>query len=287
MSLLSRNRQPARQTALRMLLMLSVLLAAQISSCSNSSEAKTAGGFQAVSPERQLHTRDPSTVDPSAADPSAADPSAADPSAADPGTVDPGPTPRSSSTATSQAKPPSSTDKSAQGLRQQNLPDSAQVLIVQQLLARYSQIVTELAAQPEASIDPLSATRVLFNALVPPQNPLSTDVLNQLVVTPAEEHTRVLPAPNGLSYSYKPIRVGPVVDGTISFSWCGYSPGVRVTQGTEAVIDESIAQLNGTGSARLVGKDWLIESLDHLDLKLLPAGSSDPCPPPTATETQR
>ena len=277
MSLLSRNRQPAKQIALRMLLMLSVLLAAQISSCSNSSEAKTAGGFQAVSPERQLHTRDPSTVDPSAADPSAVDP----------GTVDPGPTPRSSSTATSQAKPPSSTDKSAQGLRQQNLPDSAQVLIVQQLLARYSQIVTELAAQPEASIDPLSATRVLFNALVPPQNPLSTDVLNQLVVTPAEEHTRVLPAPNGLSYSYKPIRVGPVVDGTISFSWCGYSPGVRVTQGTEAVIDESIAQLNGTGSARLVGKDWLIESLDHLDLKLLPAGSSDPCPPPTATETQR
>ena len=162
----------------------------------------------------------------------------------------------------------------------------AEQLLVAQLLVRYSQIVTDLAAHPDLASDPLSEQRVRMDALVPPQSALSVDVLNQLVLTPAADLTKVIPASTGLSYSYHPLKVSSSADGLISFTWCGYSPGIRVAQTSGEVLDDSVAQLQGTGSVRAAGSDWVIDSLDHLEITVLPPGSADPCPIPETAETR-
>ena len=162
----------------------------------------------------------------------------------------------------------------------------AEQLLVAQLLVRYSQIVTDLAEHPDLASDPLSEQRVRLDALVPPQSTLSVDVLSQLVLNPAADLTRVIPASTGLSYSYRPLKVSSSADGLINFTWCGYSPGVRVSQTSGEVLDDSVAQLQGTGSVRAAGSDWVIDSLDHLEVTVLPPGSTDPCPVPRTAETR-
>ncbi|MCX6524989.1 MAG: hypothetical protein NTX58_09565 [Actinobacteria bacterium] len=234
-----------KERTLLLLVVLSVLLAAQLSVCGTQQDTRNSGSIQGL------------------------------PSA-----------PPTSLTGTSRQAKPNPAEQAAQSSAHAAQQAAGEQLLVAQLLVRYSQIVTELAEHPDLASDPLSEQRVRLDALVPPQSTLSVDVLSQLVLSPAADLTRVIPASTGLSYSYRPLKVSSSADGLISFTWCGYSPGVRVTQTSGEVLDDSVAQLQGTGSARAAGSDWVIDSLDHLEVTVLPPGSTDPCPVPRTAEAR-
>ena len=262
------SRDQTKERALLLLVVLSVLLAAQLSGCATQLDAKNSGSIQ------DLPTPPPPTARSGLARQTKPKP------------------PEQAAHSSAQSAPQAAGNPSipAEGSAQPSVesaePYTAEQRVVAQLLVRYSQIVTDLAAHPDLASDPLSEQRVRWDALVPPQSTLSVDVLSQLVLTPAADLTRVIPASTGLSYSYRPLKVSSSTDGLISFTWCGYSPGVRVAQTSGEVIDDSVAQLQGTGSARAAGSDWVIDSLDHLEVTVMPPGSTDPCPTSRTAETK-
>ena len=257
-----------KERTLLLLVLLSVLLAAQLSGCGTQQDTSNSGSIQ------DLPTAPPPTTRSGLAQQSKSKPPnrAAQPSA--------------QATPQIAAKPPLGAGAFPQQAAEPAESYGAEQLLVAQLLVRYSQIVTDLAEHPDLASDPLSEQRVRLDALVPPQSTLSVDVLSQLVLNPAADLTRVIPASTGLSYSYRPLKVSSSADGLISFTWCGYSPGVRVSQTSGEVLDDSVAQLQGTGSVRAAGSDWVIDSLDHLEVTVLPPGSTDPCPVPRTAETR-
>ncbi|CAB4810004.1 MAG: hypothetical protein F2942_05125 [Actinobacteria bacterium] len=256
-----------KERTLLLLVVLSVLLAAQLSGCGTQQDTRNSGSIQG------LPSAPPTSLTGTSRQ---AKPNPPEQAA------------QSSAQAAQQAagKPPMGAGSSPQESAKPAESYGAEQLLVAQLLVRYSQIVTELAEHPDLASDPLSEQRVRLDALVPPQSTLSVDVLSQLVLNPAADLTRVIPASTGLSYSYRPLKVSSSAYGLISFTWCGYSPGVRVTQTSGEVLDDSVAQLQGTGSARAAGSDWVIDSLDHLEVTVLPPGSTDPCPVPRTAEAR-
>ncbi|KLR60573.1 hypothetical protein IMCC26207_10986 [Actinobacteria bacterium IMCC26207] len=261
------SRHQTKERTLLLLVLLSVLLAAQLSGCSTQQDTSNSGSIQGL----------PSAPPTSLAGTSRQSKSKPPNRAAQP-----------SAQAAQQASgnPPTGAGSFPQQSAESAESYGAEQLLVAQLLVRYSQIVTDLAEHPDLASDPLSEQRVRLDALVPPQSTLSVDVLSQLVLNPAADLTRVIPASTGLSYSYRPLKVSSSADGLINFTWCGYSPGVRVTQTSGEVLDDSVAQLQGTGSVRAAGSDWVIDSLDHLEVTVLPPGSTDPCPVPRTAETR-
>ena len=88
----------------------------------------------------------------------------------------------------------------------------------------------------------------------------------------------VRPGPGGLSYRHRPLAVEPPRGGTISFTWCGWSPGIGIDADDGGVLDDGVAHSHGTGQLRLVHGRWMLELLDELDLTVLAPGSPDPCP---------
>ena len=149
---------------------------------------------------------------------------------------------------------------------------------VEELLLRYDELVTRLAADPVAMLDPLHPVRVEWSTLVPADSALSTDVLGQLVIGPAARGTRLVPDEHGYSYRHRSLSVGPVVERTVEFTWCGYSPGVRVDTVSGRVVDDAVAYVHGTGRVVLDVAGWVIDALDHLRIDVQAPGSGDPCP---------
>ncbi len=177
---------------------------------------------------------------------------------------------------------------SARGSTHMN--DPADLAMVGALLDRYDDLVTQLAVQPSASLDPGSPIRLDWARLVPTESALSNSVLDQLVHRPVIAGTRLLPGPDGVSFRHHVDRTSRRDDGSIEFSWCGYSPGIRIEAATGKVIDGQVAHIRGIGRAdrsQFNPELWVLDAFDQLDLKVLPPGSGDPCPGHDNTEAGR
>jgi hypothetical protein len=146
------------------------------------------------------------------------------------------------------------------------------------VLNRYARALTALAADPERLARPGTAERAAWDRTVLAGSALSEDLLGALVRRQREEGMVVRPGPGGLSYRHRPLRVEPPDAGTISFTWCGWSPGIGVDVHDGSVLDDAVAHSHGVGQLRIVDGRWMLELLDELDLTALPAGSPDPCP---------
>ena len=177
------------------------------------------------------------------------------------------PTTRSPSTEPA-ARPPGATPADTASLRAQ----------VDRILERYARALTDLASDPERRARPGSPERAAWDRTVLAGSVLSEDLLGALVRRHREERMVVRPGPGGLSYRHRPLAVEPPRDGTISFTWCGWSPGIGVDADDGSVLDDGVAHAHGTGQLRLVEGHWMLELLDELDLSVLPPGSPDPCP---------
>lgn len=159
--------------------------------------------------------------------------------------------------------------------------DAADLAVVRALLARYDDLVTQLAVQPSTSLDPGAPIRLEWSELVPAESALSNSVLDQLVRGPVLAGTRLLPGPDGVSFRHHVDRTSRRDDASIEFSWCGYSPGIRIETATGKVIDDQVAHIRGIGRAdrsQFNSELWVLDAFDQLDLKVLPPESGDPCP---------
>lgn len=168
-------------------------------------------------------------------------------------------------------------------------------LITADVLRRYDEAVTALAVEPAITADVNSEARRVWSHTVPEGSFLHDDVLERLVLEPLATGTRLLAGPDGVSYRHHVTGITDADQNTISFTWCGYAPGIRIDSRSGAVVDDAIARMGGVGRTTLRpvpagnGRSspgamvtdpspvWMLEEFDHLDYDVLPPGSDDPC----------
>lgn len=153
---------------------------------------------------------------------------------------------------------------------------------VEAVLDGYAAALTLVAADPVATTTPGHPTRAAWDAVVDPASAFSEEMLTWRVQRAAVERIVVRPpttTDGAVSYRHHALEVGAPVLDTISFSWCGWSPGIGVDLDTGEVVDDAVAHAHGTGLVRR-GADgqWRLDRLDQTDLILLAPGSDDPCP---------
>ena len=148
---------------------------------------------------------------------------------------------------------------------------------VDEVLVRYDRALTELAAAPDAVADPMHPLRAAWNAVVTPGTSLADDV-TAAITARRRDGVIVGPGPGGLSYRHRALSTSRGADGSVGFTWCGWSPGVGRNAVTGTVVDDAVAHAHGTGQARPTPGGWMLDALDQTDLTVLPAGSPDPCP---------
>lgn len=152
--------------------------------------------------------------------------------------------------------------------------------VVDDALDRYGAVLTELVADPPALLRPDADLAARWRAVVV-DGALSDDITGRAFDRLHQDRMVILPGPDGRAYRHVVVDVGPVDDEDrpdhLSFTWCGYSPGVGVHVDTGEVLDDEVAHARGTGTVRLVGDVWQLETLDQFQLDLLGPGAADPC----------
>lgn len=152
--------------------------------------------------------------------------------------------------------------------------------VVDAVLDRYGAVLTELVADPTSLLRPDTGLVERWSDTVV-EGALSDDVTRRAFDRLEQEQMIVLPGPDGRAYRHVAVEVGPVGDDErpehLSFTWCGYSPGVGVHVDSGEVLDDEVAHARGTGSIRLDGDVWRLETLDEFELDLLGPGAADPC----------
>lgn len=160
--------------------------------------------------------------------------------------------------------------------------DAATVDLVTDTLARYGELLGDLAADPAGAPAPGTPARVAWDALVLPGSPLSVELLERLTQRTVELRMVIEPGPDGISYRHTPVQVDPARTDArgqvVEFRWCGWSPGIGRSIDSGEVLDDAVAHAAGSGHLVEVGDAWLLASLDEEDLELLAPGSPDPCP---------
>ena len=148
---------------------------------------------------------------------------------------------------------------------------------VDDLLERYDRALTDLAATPDAVNQPGHPALVAWNNVVNPGTVLAED-LPAAIAARRAAGVVVRPGAGGLSYRHRSIELIPAPDGSLSFTWCSWSPGIGYDVATGGVVDDGVGHAHGTGRARIVDGRWAVDALDQSDLEVLPPGAADPCP---------
>lgn len=148
---------------------------------------------------------------------------------------------------------------------------------VDQLLSRYDRALTDLSAQPAAAADPAHPLHLAWSSVVAPGTALAAD-LPAAITARARDGVVVEPGAQGLAYRHHALEVVPAEDGSVGFTWCGWSPGIARDVATREVVDDGVGHAHGTGRARPGPVGWVLDSLDQSDLVVLAPGTPDPCP---------
>jgi hypothetical protein len=155
--------------------------------------------------------------------------------------------------------------------------DAALVELVDGTLRQYGVALTALAAGPAAASVPGRPERVAWDRIVVPESFLSSTMIRSMVDGERDDHLVVLAGPDGFAYRHRALHAVAEADGGISFTWCGHSAGLGVDARTGEVIDDGVGHSHGTGRLVRMSGRWMVESLDEIDLRVLPPGHPDPC----------
>ncbi len=166
--------------------------------------------------------------------------------------------------------------------RDTTAPDGSTRAAVEAVLDGYAHALTIVAADPLEATLPGHPGRAAWDAVVDPTSAFSAEMLTQRVELARSDGIVVRPPssePGAVSYRHRALEVSDPVLDTISFSWCGWSPGIGVDADTGAVADDAVAHAHGTGLVRRgADRRWRLERLDQTELTLRDPGSADPCP---------
>ena len=156
--------------------------------------------------------------------------------------------------------------------------------IVDEVLARYDRTLTALLRDPGAVMRTDDPVLTAWRATIGPGAILADDIRNLAAERLGAGQIVEPPRGQDRSYLHRVVSIddsgsrGPEPTERISFSWCGWSPGIVRDAKTGAVVDDGVGHATGTGTVRRFGTTWLLDSLDESTIDVLAAGSPDPCP---------
>ena len=156
-------------------------------------------------------------------------------------------------------------------------PSDADRAAIDDLLARYDRALTDLAADPAAVTSLGHPLLIAWQAVVTPGTALADDLPAAITARHAEGVV-IRPSTEGISYRHRALQVIPAADGSMSFTWCAWSPGIGYDISTGAVVDDAVGHAHGTGRSHVVDGTWRLDALDQSDLDALAPGTQDPCP---------
>jgi hypothetical protein len=149
--------------------------------------------------------------------------------------------------------------------------------VIDDLLERYDRTLTDLAADPVAVSSLGHPLLIAWQSVVTPGTALAED-LPAAIMSRHAEGVVIRPGADGVSYRHRALQVIPAADGSVSFTWCAWSPGIGYDTATGAVVDDAVGHAHGTGRGHVVDGVWRLDSLDQSDLEALAPGTPDPCP---------
>lgn len=158
------------------------------------------------------------------------------------------------------------------------VPADADRDLVDEVLDRYGRALTALAAEPAALDDPAHPGRTSWEAVVVPGSAVATEVTGRIRARAADGVVVVPPPSSDRSFVHRALTAVRATPTEVSFTWCGWSPGVGRAVAGGAVVDDTVAHSRGTGSIVDDGTGWRVATLDETELVVLAPGSADPCP---------
>lgn len=163
---------------------------------------------------------------------------------------------------------------------------------VDRVLGRYDAALSAIAADPVAATTPGDPRLGAWFAVVTAESALTEDVLGLLRSEALSDRIVVEPGPDGLSWAHTALAATSLQD-RITFSWCGWSPGVARRAGEapplddpalddpvldDTVLDDAVAITEGVGEIVQRDGTWLLDELIELDAEIHPHGTPNPCP---------
>lgn len=156
--------------------------------------------------------------------------------------------------------------------------------IVDDVLVHYDRGLTAMLRDPGVIMRPDDPAFTAWRERIGPGAILADDIRNLVAERLAAGQIVEPPRGQDRSYLHRVVSIddsdsrAPEPTERISFSWCGWSPGIVRDAKTGAVVDDGVGHATGTGTVRRFGTTWLLDSLDESTIDVLAAGSPDPCP---------
>ena len=153
-----------------------------------------------------------------------------------------------------------------------------------EVLATYGRVLSQMSTDPAGAPLPGSPLRAEWDAVVVAGSVLSGELLDRTTRRALQERMVIEPDDSGVSFLHRPVDLLAVAPDEVSFTWCGWSPGIGRSVDTGQVVDDAVGHATGTGRIVATDAGWRLAALDQEELRLLAPDSADPC---TASEVPR
>lgn len=145
-------------------------------------------------------------------------------------------------------------------------------------LDAYDTALTALSAGAEAATDEDHPLVQAWHEIVQSGTQLDRQVRTRITTNLRSNQMRIEPDASGFSYRHRSLSVSATGERSLSFTYCGYSPGIGRDVATGDVVDDRRASTTGHGSGRLdVSGRLRIEELTDDSIRMLTPDTPDPC----------
>jgi hypothetical protein len=147
-----------------------------------------------------------------------------------------------------------------------------------ELLGRFDAAISGLYADPLAAGDDNHPLTVAWLDVVIGGSQLDRQVRGRILASGTEDGMRIVPDADGTSFTDVALGLTEEPDGSLTWTNCGYAPGVGVDLHTGEVLDDNRTSTRGRGRA-VRGADGTLsisELWDDESYRLAP-GEPDPC----------
>lgn len=149
---------------------------------------------------------------------------------------------------------------------------------VADLLGRFDTALTALYADPLAAGDDTHPLSVAWLDVVVGGSQLDRQVRGRVLASGTADRMRIVPDEHGTSFTNVALEVTKAPDGSLTWTNCGYAPGVGIDIDTGEVLDDNRTSTRGRGTAvRSANGALSISELWDDETVILDPGDPDPC----------